>query len=89
MKTTIDKFGSIDYLINNAGGQFMNTAGEFSLKGWNAVVETNLTGTFLCCREGIFMDRISTVKSANRLAALRSTFFSKIGLLTLILEKNG
>eukprot|EP00914_Ancora_sagittata_P012920 GHVO01024993.1.p1 GENE.GHVO01024993.1~~GHVO01024993.1.p1 ORF type:complete len:294 (+),score=26.06 GHVO01024993.1:104-985(+) len=51
MQTTLEKFGSLDYLVNNAGGQFMNTAGEFSLKGWNAVVETNLTGTFLCCRE--------------------------------------
>lgn len=53
IKTTLERFGSIDYLVNNAGGQFMNTAGEFSLKGWNAVVETNLTGTFLMCREGI------------------------------------
>ena len=41
------KYGSIDYLVNNAGGQFPSEAEKISLKGWNAVIETNLTGTFL------------------------------------------
>lgn len=48
---TIKRFGKIDFLVNNAGGQFPSPAENISLKGWNAVVETNLTGTFLCCRE--------------------------------------
>ncbi len=43
--------GRLDGLVNNAGGQFVGPAEGFSKKGWNAVVETNLTGTFLCCRE--------------------------------------
>ncbi len=43
--------GRIDYLVNNAGGQFPSPAGWIKTKGWHAVVETNLTGTFLCCRE--------------------------------------
>lgn len=51
---TIKKFGKIDFLVNNGGGQFPGPASSFSLKGWNAVIETNLTGTFLCCREGIY-----------------------------------
>jgi citronellol/citronellal dehydrogenase len=38
-------------LVNNAGGQFVSPAESISLKGWTAVVETNLTGTFLMCRE--------------------------------------
>ncbi len=38
-------------LVNNAGGQFLSPAEMISLKGWRAVVETNLTGTFLMCRE--------------------------------------
>ncbi|KAH9498750.1 hypothetical protein Btru_004776 [Bulinus truncatus] len=29
----------------------MSRAEDVSLKGWNAVIETNLTGTFLMCRE--------------------------------------
>ncbi|XP_062566225.1 peroxisomal trans-2-enoyl-CoA reductase-like [Saccostrea cucullata] len=48
---TLSKFGKIDFLVNNGGGQFPGPASSFSLKGWNAVIETNLTGTFLCCRE--------------------------------------
>lgn len=51
MSTTIKRYGKIDFLVNNAGGQFPSPAEGISLKGWNAVVETNLTGTFLCCRE--------------------------------------
>lgn len=40
----------IDCVVNNAGGQFMSRPESISLKGWTAVVETNLTGTFLMCR---------------------------------------
>ena len=55
MLTTIEKFGRLDFLVNNGGGQFISPASKITLNGWNAVVETNLTGTFLCCREGIFI----------------------------------
>jgi citronellol/citronellal dehydrogenase len=40
------RFGSIDILVNNAGGQFPQAAIDFSPKGWNAVVDTNLNGTW-------------------------------------------
>ena len=43
--------GEFHGLVNNAGGQFISPAEMISLKGWRAVVETNLTGTFLMCRE--------------------------------------
>ena len=43
--------GQLHGLVNNAGGQFLSPAEMISLKGWRAVVETNLTGTFLMCRE--------------------------------------
>ncbi len=39
-------FPSIDVLVNNAGGQFAQPARNFKPKGWNAVIETNLTGTW-------------------------------------------
>jgi citronellol/citronellal dehydrogenase len=43
--------GAVHGLFNNAGGQFISPAEQISLRGWQAVVETNLTGTFLMCRE--------------------------------------
>jgi len=51
MSSTLDRFGSIDFLVNNGGGQFPCAAADMTLKGWNAVVETNLTGTYLMLRE--------------------------------------
>jgi citronellol/citronellal dehydrogenase len=43
--------GRIDGLVNNAGGQFMKPLEAISAKGWEAVVNTNLTGGFLMARE--------------------------------------
>jgi len=34
---TLERFGRIDTLVNNAGGQFLAPAEEISLKGWRAV----------------------------------------------------
>lgn len=48
---TLKKHGKIDFLVNNGGGQFPSLAADMSLKGWNAVIETNLTGTYLMMRE--------------------------------------
>ena len=52
MVNTLDKFGQLDFVVNNGGGQFISRAEDIKLKGWNAVVETNLTGTFLMCQGG-------------------------------------
>ena len=46
VKEAIDKMGGIDFLVNNAGGQFPSPAEAINTKGWNAVIETNLSGTF-------------------------------------------
>ncbi len=43
--------GRIDMLVNNAGGQFIAPLESISAKGWDAVVDTNLTGGFLMARE--------------------------------------
>jgi peroxisomal trans-2-enoyl-CoA reductase len=44
-------YKAVDLLVNNAGGQFISAAEEISRNGFAAVVDTNLTGTFLMCRE--------------------------------------
>ena len=44
-------FGSIDTVVNNAGGQFPQDAIDFSRKGWLAVIDTNLNGTWWMMQE--------------------------------------
>lgn len=42
----VERFGRIDVLVNNAGGQFPTTAEALSAKGFQAVVRNNLVGTW-------------------------------------------
>lgn len=42
----MDTHGRIDALVNNGGGQFMSPAQFITPKGWHAVIDTNLTGTW-------------------------------------------
>jgi citronellol/citronellal dehydrogenase len=43
---TVAAFGRLDVLVNNAGGQFAAPAMDITPKGWNAVIDTNLTGSW-------------------------------------------
>ena len=47
---TISQFGKIDILINNAGISWGAPVEEMRLDDWNKVIETNLTGSFLCAQ---------------------------------------
>jgi citronellol/citronellal dehydrogenase len=47
----LQRFGRIDQLVNNAGGQFAAPLEKINQKGWETVVRTNLTGGFLMARE--------------------------------------
>lgn len=46
----ISHFGKVDILINNAGVSWGAPAEEMRLEDWNRVIETNLTGSFLCAQ---------------------------------------
>ncbi|MBL8388357.1 MAG: SDR family oxidoreductase [Hydrogenophaga sp.] len=47
----VQAHGRIDALVNNAGGQYITPLEKISAKGWQAVIDTNLTGGFLVARE--------------------------------------
>ena len=42
----LQKTGRIDLLVNNGGGQFFSPAEAIPHRGWDAVIATNLTGTW-------------------------------------------
>lgn len=44
----VNKYGSIDTLINNAAGNFITPSEDLSVNGWNAVVDIVLNGTWYC-----------------------------------------
>jgi citronellol/citronellal dehydrogenase len=46
IEATHEQFGSLHTLVNNGGGQFPQAAIDFSVKGWLAVIDTNLNGTW-------------------------------------------
>jgi NAD(P)-dependent dehydrogenase (short-subunit alcohol dehydrogenase family) len=43
---TVEQHGRIDLLVNNGGGQFFAPAETITPNGWDAVINTNLTGTW-------------------------------------------
>jgi len=50
IKGTVDQFGALHILVNNAGITRDNLVMRMSDDDWNAVITTNLTGTFNCMR---------------------------------------
>jgi 2-dehydro-3-deoxy-D-gluconate 5-dehydrogenase len=46
----LDLFGRVDILINNAGINIRKQPEEYTLEEWRTVIDTNLTGAFLCSK---------------------------------------
>jgi peroxisomal trans-2-enoyl-CoA reductase len=56
VQRTLARFGAIDCLVNNAGGQFPARPQDITDNGWRAVVDLNLNGTWnMCSRVGPHM----------------------------------
>lgn len=53
MAATIEAFGKIDILINNAGITRDGVALRMTEENWDLVMDINLKGTFLCCKHAI------------------------------------
>jgi NAD(P)-dependent dehydrogenase (short-subunit alcohol dehydrogenase family) len=50
LKSTLSEFGSVEILVNCAGRTKRMPTVDFPESEWNAIMETNLTGTLRACR---------------------------------------
>ncbi|UPM43322.1 SDR family NAD(P)-dependent oxidoreductase [Halocatena salina] len=48
IEATVEEFGSVDVLVNNAGASFMANFEGISENGWKTIVDINLHGTYHC-----------------------------------------
>ncbi|QLD88037.1 glucose 1-dehydrogenase [Natronomonas salina] len=48
VEATVEEFGGVDAMINNAGASFMAGFDDISENGWKTIVDINLHGTFHC-----------------------------------------
>ncbi|MGE7664172.1 2,4-dienoyl-CoA reductase [Ureibacillus composti] len=51
LQYSIQKFGQVDGIVNNAAGNFIVEAEKLSPNGWKAVIDIVLNGTFYCSQE--------------------------------------
>jgi NAD(P)-dependent dehydrogenase (short-subunit alcohol dehydrogenase family) len=51
VRETITTYGTINFLVNNAAGNFICPAEKLSVNGWHSVIDIVLNGTFYCSSE--------------------------------------
>ena len=49
-RKAVAEFGRIDILVNNAGTNTRKMPQDYDMAEWDAIIDTNLRGAFLCCR---------------------------------------
>lgn len=48
VQATVDEYGTVDCLVNNAGINLVKPALDITEEEWDSVIDTNLKGYFLC-----------------------------------------
>jgi glucose 1-dehydrogenase len=70
--------GDLHILVNNAGIETAAPFDELSLATWQAVIDVNLTGAFLCAREALRVFKRNGVDPAVSSAAGKILFISSV-----------
>jgi NAD(P)-dependent dehydrogenase (short-subunit alcohol dehydrogenase family) len=85
-----DHFGRCDILVNNAGVTWGTPTEEMTLENWNKVIQTNLTGAFLCTREfGKMMMEQQSGGSIIMVSSVSAFVGGEIGVIGYSASKGG
>lgn len=90
-----ERFGRVDALVNCAGIVAVRPFAEMDVTTWDDVINTNLRGTFLCCREAfrlmakqqqgviVNLSSLSGVRGVEKFPGLSAYNVSKAGVASL------
>ncbi|HVF26907.1 MAG TPA: SDR family oxidoreductase, partial [Pyrinomonadaceae bacterium] len=96
---TVEEFGGVDVLVNNAGIGIFGRIDETSPEDFRSVLETNLFGVFYCCRETIpqmkkrgggYIINISSLAGTNahpQMAAYNASKFALNGFSEALMQE--
>jgi gluconate 5-dehydrogenase len=71
VETTVNKLGTVDVLVNNAGMYIVKPLIEQTLEDWHTVMDVNLTSAFLATRE---VAKVMIPKKSGSIINISSTF---------------
>jgi NAD(P)-dependent dehydrogenase (short-subunit alcohol dehydrogenase family) len=89
MARAAETFGGLDILVNSAGVAGRGSVADLPLDLWHAVIDTNLTGVFHCCRAAIpwmrrrgggYIINIGSLAGINPIPHMSAYNASKFGL---------
>jgi NAD(P)-dependent dehydrogenase (short-subunit alcohol dehydrogenase family) len=88
VRATVERFGGLDVLVNNAGIGIFRSVETMTAAEWRNIMETNLTGVFYCCQAALphlrsrsgWIINISSLSSTGPFADGAAYCASKAGL---------